>query len=225
VPTRDTIKTVKPVAQRRQPAFALWWCRTPRELIAIATTRPDPSAKTPAYADLLCDFANTLDVDVDALCADSLVDPAGLTDWLRAHDLLGSDQQADADDLAIARTFRSGLRTAMLRHTEGDHTSTVTDLDDAAGRLPLRVVFDGARPRLAPTDGGARGGVARLLVAVAEAESDDAWRRLKICVADDCQWAFYDTSKNRSRHWCSMGVCGNRQKTRTYRSRQRADRG
>ena len=44
----------------------------------------------------------------------------------------------------------------------------------------------------------------------------------QVCVADDCQWAFYDTSKNRSRHWCSMGVCGNRQKTRTYRARQRA---
>jgi predicted RNA-binding Zn ribbon-like protein len=191
-------------------------------VIAIATTSLGKGAGTPAHADLLCAFANTLDVDVDAPCADALTDAAGLTDWLHARDLLGPGERADGDDLDLARTLRSGLRAAMLRHHEGDHTSTVTDLDASATRLPLRIVFDGTRPRLAPTVGGARGGLARLLVAVADAEFDDAWVRLKVCLADDCQWAFYDTSKNRSRHWCSMGVCGNRQKTRTYRARQRA---
>jgi predicted RNA-binding Zn ribbon-like protein len=34
--------------------------------------------------------------------------------------------------------------------------------------------------------------------------------------------AFHDTSKNQSRQWCSMRVCGNRQKTRAYRRRQQA---
>jgi predicted RNA-binding Zn ribbon-like protein len=191
-------------------------------VITIATTSPGKDTGTPAYADLLCAFANTLDVDDDAATPDALTDAAALTDWLRARDLLAPDERADEGDLDLARTLRSGLRAAMLRHHEGDHTSTVTDLDATATHLPLRIVFDGTRPRLAPTVGGARGGLARLLVAVADAESDDAWVRLKLCVADDCQWAFYDTSKNRSRHWCSMGVCGNRQKTRTYRARQRA---
>lgn len=193
---------------------------TTRGVITIATASPGKGAETPAHADLLCAFANTFDVDLPA--PETLTDAAALTDWLRARDLIGPDERADRDDLDLARTLRSGLRTAMLRHHEGDHTSTVTDLDVTATRLPLRIVFDGTRPRLAPTVGGARGGLARLLVAVADAESDDAWVRLKLCVADDCQWAFYDTSKNRSRHWCSMGVCGNRQKTRTYRARQRA---
>lgn len=196
--------------------------RRPEGVIAIATTSPGKGAGTPAHADLLCAFANTLDVDDDAATPDALTDAAALTDWLRARDLLGPDERADEGDLDVARALRSGLRTAMLRHHEGDHTSPVADLDATATRLPLRIVFDGTRPRLGPTAGGARGGLARLLVAVADAESDDAWVRVKLCVADDCQWAFYDTSKNRSRHWCSMGVCGNRQKTRTYRARQRA---
>jgi predicted RNA-binding Zn ribbon-like protein len=191
-------------------------------VIAIATTSPGKGAVTPAYADLLCAFANTYDVDVDAPRLDAFTDPAALTDWLRARDLLGPDERADEDDLDLARTLRSGLRVAMLRHHEGDDTSTVTNLDAAATRLPLRIVFDGARPRLAPTFVGARGGLARLLVAMADAESDNAWVRLKLCVADDCELAFYDTSKNRSRRWCAMGVCGNRQKTRSYRARQRA---
>jgi predicted RNA-binding Zn ribbon-like protein len=196
--------------------------RRPEGVIAIATTSPGKGAGTPAYADLLCAFANTLDVDADAEIPDALTDAAALTEWLRSRELLGPDERADEDDLDVARTLRSGLRAAMLRHHEVDHPSTVTELDATANRLPLRIVFDGTRPRLSPAVGGARGGLARLLVAVADAESDDAWVRLKVCVADDCQWAFYDTSKNRSRHWCSMGVCGNRQKTRTYRARQRA---
>jgi len=196
--------------------------KTTEEVGAIATTSPGKGTATPAQADLLCSFANTLDVDADAAAPDALTDAAALTDWLRQRDLLDVDDRADSGDLDLALRLRSGLREAMLRHHEGDHTSRVPDLDAAATALPLRIVFDGTRPRLAPAVGGARGGLARLLVAVADAQADDAWVRLKLCVADDCQWAFYDTSKNRSRHWCSMGVCGNRQKTRSYRARQRA---
>lgn len=45
------------------------------------------------------------------------------------------------------------------------------------------------------------------------------WIRLKICPADTCLWAFYDESRNRSRTWCSMRVCGNREKARGWRAR------
>ena len=173
-------------------------------------------------ADLLCAFVNTLDVDVDADPHEALPDAAALTAWLRQHDLLDADDRAGKRDLDLALTLRSGLREALVRHHDGDHTSRVPDLETAATALPLRVVFDGTRPRLVPALGGARGGLARLLVAVADAQADDAWARVKLCGADDCQLAFYDTSKNRSRRWCSMGVCGNRQKTRSYRARQRA---
>ena len=182
---------------------------------AIATT-------TPAEADLLCAFANTLDVDVDADPPEALPDAAALTDWLRGRDLIDVDDRADRSDLDLALTLRSGLREAMVRHSHGDHTSRVPDLEATATALPLRIVFDGTRPRLAPAVGGARGGLARLLVAMADTQADDTWVRVKLCVADDCALAFYDTSKNRSRHWCSMGSCGNRQKTRSYRARQRA---
>ena len=51
--------------------------------------------------------------------------------------------------------------------------------------------------------------------------SADLFRGLKICSSDECEWAYYDHSKNRSRHWCEYG-CGNRVKTRAYRARRRA---
>ena len=177
------------------------------------------------YAELLCAFANTYDVDVDAPSPDTIADPAALTGWLRAQGLLDQGERAGRGDVELARDLRSGLRTAMLRHHDGDDSVRVAGLDEAAARLPLRVVFDGTRPRLAPAGGGAKAALAALLVAMTDAEADGGWTRLKVCLADECQWAFFDTSKNRSRHWCSMGVCGNRRKTRTYRARRRTAEG
>ncbi len=173
-------------------------------------------------ADLLCAFANTLDVDVDADTLEALPDAAALTGWLRDHAILDGDDRADTADHGVALTLRSGLRAAMMLHQMGDHASPVPELGTAAAALPVQIVFDGARPRLDPAIGGARGGLARLVVAIVEAQADDTWGRLKLCAAGDCLLAFYDTSKNRSRHWCSMGVCGNRQKTRRYRARRQA---
>ena len=53
--------------------------------------------------------------------------------------------------------------------------------------------------------------------------SAGTWWRLKICASDECEWAYYDHSKNRSRQWCEYG-CGNRIKSRNFRARQAADR-
>lgn len=46
--------------------------------------------------------------------------------------------------------------------------------------------------------------------------------RVKQCASDDCNWLFLDRSKNRSRRWCDMTECGNREKARRSRMRQRA---
>jgi predicted RNA-binding Zn ribbon-like protein len=62
--------------------------------------------------------------------------------------------------------------------------------------------------------------VAPIVAIVYEAMVDGTWERLKVCPADDCQWAFYDESKNRSGTWCDMAVCGNRAKVRAYRERR-----
>lgn len=46
--------------------------------------------------------------------------------------------------------------------------------------------------------------------------------RIKECPGEgDCGWVFLDTSKNRSRTWCSMKTCGNHAKVKRFRERQR----
>lgn len=51
------------------------------------------------------------------------------------------------------------------------------------------------------------------LVASLEAE------RMKVC--PNCEWLFLDRSKNRSRTWCDMAVCGNRAKARLHYRKNR----
>ncbi len=41
------------------------------------------------------------------------------------------------------------------------------------------------------------------------------------CAAPDCAWLFLDHSRNRSRRWCDMSVCGNRAKARRFYRRTR----
>jgi predicted RNA-binding Zn ribbon-like protein len=167
---------------------------------------------------LVSEFLNTLDVDegVDELCsADQLAT------WLRARGLLGPGEGADDGDLAMARDLRAALRAELRTHAGAPaDPGGRRVLDELAARMPLRVTFAaGPAPALAAVDGGARSGLSAVLAAVVALAGTGAWRRLKICPADDCAWVFYDESRNRSRRWCSMDVCGNRSKLRAYRTR------
>jgi len=89
-----------------------------------------------------------------------------------------------------------------------------------AGRAP----DEDGRAELAPAAGGVDSSLARLLAIISSAMADGTWSRLKACRDDDCQWAFYDRSKNRSGTWCTMAACGNRSKARAYRKRERTAR-
>ena len=43
--------------------------------------------------------------------------------------------------------------------------------------------------------------------------------QLRCCASETCRWLFLDTSKNRTRRWCDMKVCGNRMKARRFYAR------
>ncbi|MEV0623954.1 CGNR zinc finger domain-containing protein [Nonomuraea sp. NPDC050404] len=163
-------------------------------------------------AELIRDFVNTFDVEAQA---DELSSPADLAVWLRERDLIGPLDRATDEDLQTAHQLREGLRAALRRES--------ADLPALAVQVRVGA---GERPELVPAVEGVRGGLARIAAAVALAAAGTAreWDRLKVCAEETCQWAFIDSSKNRSRSWCSMRVCGNRTKTRAYRARKRGSR-
>ena len=46
---------------------------------------------------------------------------------------------------------------------------------------------------------------------------------VRACECDTCRWLFLDQSKNHSRRWCDMKICGNRTKARRYYLRRAAN--
>jgi predicted RNA-binding Zn ribbon-like protein len=147
------------------------------------------------------EFVNTLDERTFSRHGVPHQGAETLTTWISTHQV--ADREA-------AAALRGALRAALA----GDGTAT-----GALAGFPLRLEsFRDGRLRLASSAGDPALGV--IVAAVAHAVADGTWHRLRLCAAPDCRWAFLDTSRNGTGRWCSMEICGNRHKTRNYRSRQ-----
>jgi predicted RNA-binding Zn ribbon-like protein len=60
-----------------------------------------------------------------------------------------------------------------------------------------------------------------LAMSTTELMSSDAMEMLRACSDPACRWLFLDTSKNHSRRWCDMKICGNRMKARRFKAQHR----
>jgi predicted RNA-binding Zn ribbon-like protein len=157
--------------------------------------------------ELVVSFLNTLDVEQDT---DVLDEPARWREWVTGQSLApaltGIPPGARLDQV---RSVRDALRAAVI------------DGHEPGGALPdtggmVRVELHRGVPTLVAGDP-----VGAVLAASARLAVLGDWDRVKICPAEDCRWAFFDHSRNRSRTWCSMRVCGNRTKARNWRERER----
>jgi predicted RNA-binding Zn ribbon-like protein len=171
----------------------------------------------PWAAALVRDFVNTLDVDEGT---DELDSTEGLTEFLGRHGLLSEGATATERHRKQALRLRTGLHEALELNHSGEH-GWLASLDEALSAIPVRLRWTGDGVVTAPVQDGVAGGLARVALAAHEARASELWWRLKICAFDECEWAYYDQSKNQSRNYCEYG-CGNKQKTRAYRARLRA---
>ena len=177
-------------------------------------------AAPPHNLQLILDYVNTHDLEQ---ATDALASAPELHAWLCQRGLLSAGVPGlDAEQLSRALALRDALRATLQSNAGGGPATrpASAELERVAehGRLSISFATDGSlavRPRAA----GFAGALAGLLVPIAHATADGTWTRAKACHADNCQWAFYDRSRNRSGRWCEMAVCGNRRKVGTYRSR------
>ena len=178
------------------------------------------SNPAPGDLELVRAFVNTWDAEDDV---ERLTGPAQLRDWLVEHGLLDRSARVTAADHRHAIEVLEAQRSMLLANAGLEHDPGAGPAHDGApppARLGVRFDEHG-HVHAAPQASGVDGALGRLLAIVAGAQDEGTWPRLKACLADDCQWAFYDRSRNRSAVWCDMRVCGNRQKVRSYRERHR----
>jgi predicted RNA-binding Zn ribbon-like protein len=174
--------------------------------------------------DLVRDYVNTYDLETGV---DTIATPDELATWFSEQglvdDLVEPDEREHADALAV----REAIRELLLATTGGpagaDEASKTLEAAGRSARLGVR--FENGRPVLAPEGGGARAAIGRIVATVAELATTEEWKRLKGCRDETCRVAFYDKSRNRSRAWCSMEVCGNREKARNFRARHHSHSG
>lgn len=190
--------------------------------LTVVTEQPAGRERAPGRLELVQDFVNTLDVESGT---DEISGAPELRDWLRSHKLLSADA-VTMRDVTRAATLREALRAILVaHHGEPVDRDALRAVNEAAAEAHLAPRFNSAGGyRLEPEAGGVSGALGWIVAAVSEAMDAGTWSRLKACRNDACQWAFYDSSRNRSGSWCTMAVCGNRMKGRAYRRRHREER-
>jgi predicted RNA-binding Zn ribbon-like protein len=88
-----------------------------------------------------------------------------------------------------------------------------------AARLEQRLHWKKGRPQWDWRDIDAELPVRALALSASELLISRDLDRVRACDSPGCRWLFLDTSKNHTRRWCDMKVCGNRMKARKFKAR------
>jgi predicted RNA-binding Zn ribbon-like protein len=189
------------------------------------TPQAQPGGRTPAPGPLALvqAFLNThYDLDVDH-GAEVWSSPEAYAGWLARHRLIAGPIAVSPVEHARALRVRAALR-ALASGEEDAAAGALTTLAEAGRGAAVEVRFSSADGPAFEADGTPASAVGLMLAITAQAMRDGSWERLKICPGRDCGWAFYDHSRNGSGRWCSMAICGGREKARTHYRRNRGDR-
>jgi predicted RNA-binding Zn ribbon-like protein len=180
---------------------------------------PGGRAKAPGRLELVQRFVNTWNHDFPASW-DRIGTPEKAASWLGAKRLVARDAPITAADVDRLRRIREAIRSLAISHHD-DATpprGAVRILDEEASRVRMAIsISRGGSTSLNGAGDGIDAAVATLLAILHEAQLDGGWDRMKAC--RECEYLFYDRSKNRSAAWCAMAICGNRTKNRSYRRR------
>ncbi len=188
---------------------------------------------------MLClDFVNTVDYRLSDQPTESLTSYEGFLDWAVRKDIT---QRAAADQLAEAETDPKQalnevrelreLLYRLLSAAAGTKRVAEEDLDSFNGYLAQAM----SNIRITQKDGGfdwyccpGCSGPESVLYPIVKSAADllvsAQLDRIRVCADPQCGWLFFDSSRNRSRRWCSMDSCGNRAKARLFYQRHQHDK-
>jgi len=192
---------------------------SPCATLPVMTSKVRKPSAAPGQLDLVRRFVNTLDLDTGT---DELASPAAASAWLREQGWRTRVSPAGLIELLEAREAIRDLLGAQGVPSEAE---AAVALDAIARRHPLLVQISSPDPLQPTSEAGVGAFLERILSLVVAARIDGSWERMKTCANNECRWLFYDHSRNRSRAWCTMDICGAEAKMRAYRRRRAAGRG
>lgn len=192
-------------------------------------------------AGILClDFANTLSWRRSARPVERLETFEDLASWARQVGLVSRSQEArlcreaTTDPLHAARRLR---QARVLREAIFGVAAAITENRDPSER-DVRALEDPIRKAVAhshlarqnrdfrwepaPQGDPMDQVLWRVALSAQDLLTSDQARRIGQCAGRDCRWLWIDQTKNRSRRWCDMAVCGNRAKAHRHYERRAA---
>jgi predicted RNA-binding Zn ribbon-like protein len=170
------------------------------------------------------DLANTLEWDGYGKVTDHLSDPTWLSRILKHWNLASQVPRPVPSGRLVA--LRSLLRDLAAKLSSGKSIDTrdIAALN-AYLNVPARVKLfqrqNGVRSELLPLQAGWPWILSRFAASFAEMLALDRPDRLKYCPNEGCKWIFYDQTKGNTRRWCNDRACGNRDRVRRARSRNK----
>ncbi|WET82674.1 CGNR zinc finger domain-containing protein [Amycolatopsis sp. QT-25] len=149
--------------------------------------------------------------------------PHRLVDWLAVNGL--AVDSCTTAQLELARELRESIHAAATGAALGTAlpASAVRVINDRSteGRAAAVLTPEGKRRWRLGSDSrveDALSVIAADAVSVVAGERDG---KLALCASPTCRAAFFDTSQSRTRKWCDMNTCGNRQKKARFAANQR----
>jgi predicted RNA-binding Zn ribbon-like protein len=202
---------------------------------------PPPGEQVAFNAGRLClDFANTVRSRPSSDRLDLIGSYEDLLGWARQATILTPGEaavladtarqgpRAAGDALAQARLLRESMYAVFSARAAGLPAPPVDlqTLNRAIGRAMTHGGLTAAGARFEWGWPDSVLGLDRVSWWVARSAAElltsSDLTLVRECASYDCGWLFMDSTKNRSRRWCDMRVCGNRAKSRRHYERRRA---
>lgn len=173
------------------------------------------------------DFTNTLRERWNR-CVETLVCGEDLGEWLVSAELLETVPPVSIEVLERARELREAINAGVVAALDGRAVPDAT-VEALARELPFA-----ARPETLAREGDgsvalvpaepadpAAYGLGLIARDAAEMFGAEGARRIRVCASDTCSARFFDRSPAGGRRWCSSRGCGNVEKARRHRRRQK----
>jgi predicted RNA-binding Zn ribbon-like protein len=190
---------------------------------------PQPGGRAPAPGELalIQRFLNTRWNLRDEHGGEVFASPRALADWLASQGLIDPGARLEQADVERALAVREGLRAlAFANNGRQLDQGAVDAMRKAARGAATGIDIDRDGPHFVVSAAtGLNAAIGALYAITARAMLEGSWTKLKACPGRHCGWVFYDQSRNQSARWCSMKVCGDREKSRAYYRRKTEGKG
>lgn len=180
--------------------------------------QPELRTGSPAAPDdlvLLEAFLNTWSGE---LGLEDFVSAKATEAWLKGVGLWSGQQHLTAAQQKKIIEYRANLRAWIL------DTNASKPVNDAMSIVNFHAEAEpGGDLRFYPSGDAYQFLVGTLTQVISTSQQNGTWKRFKCCELPTCGWAFYDSTRSRTRRWCSMKTCGSRHKAREYYKRKQLE--